>query len=337
MLGLVPWGALLACSFLLTGLIIYLVHASKAASQSIELLDLAQSENTGYPHRVRVFAGSYPATAGLASGAIVGAIFLALTRLRQKLAHEKNKGERVVLAQVGHQRRCQLAVVFVTLLTQLLFPPAERWGRFTFGLLHNLGILSFCVIFLPLLWFGLNVMFLCAWSMALWTLRDSAPSASIAMQQTPSTAPANISLLEAVQATNMVCPTGGCYNLNMYAWLESNACLCNQQLVAGMQDLSRDALASMVWALGGVGCLLFGALIASAQGAADLALLKADWNWGNTLGQLRGSPVRRPPMDPYDKSAYAMTPGDALPKRAMYPAHNQMGGYYIRSPAEYAE
>jgi len=77
-----------------TGLIIYLVHAKSAATKSIAVLDLIQSENIGYPHRVHVFAGSYAVTAGLAGGCVLGSIILALVRLRQKLAKEdKNAGE----------------------------------------------------------------------------------------------------------------------------------------------------------------------------------------------------------------------------------------------------
>ena len=88
--GLVPWGALFACSFLLTGLIIFLTHAKKAGSRSQYVLDLAQSDPSGlYPQRLRVFTGSYAVTAGLAAGCFVASVFLALFRLRQKLAVEK--------------------------------------------------------------------------------------------------------------------------------------------------------------------------------------------------------------------------------------------------------
>jgi hypothetical protein len=92
-LGLVPWGALIACSFLLTGLIIFLTHAKKAAERSLYVLELSGSDMTGvYPHRVNVFSGSYAVTAGLVSGCLVASIYLAIMRLRQKLNTEKNKG-----------------------------------------------------------------------------------------------------------------------------------------------------------------------------------------------------------------------------------------------------
>jgi hypothetical protein len=92
-LSLVPWGALIASSFLLTGLIIFLIHAKKAASRSLYVLELSDSDPTGlYPHRVRVFNGSYAVTAGLASGCLVASIYLAIVRLRQKLNAEKKKG-----------------------------------------------------------------------------------------------------------------------------------------------------------------------------------------------------------------------------------------------------
>jgi len=75
--------------------------------------------------------------------------------------------------------------------------------------------------------------------------------------------------------------------MNYFTWLESNACLCNQQLIAELQEASRAALSCVMWALAGVGCLLLGAFIASAQGSADLALLKSDWDWGNVVAQYR--------------------------------------------------
>ena len=92
-LGLVPWGALIACSFLLTGLIIFLVHAKNAADRSLYVLQLSGSDPTGlYPHRVKVFSGSYAVTAGLASGCLVASIYLAVVRLRQKINAEKKRG-----------------------------------------------------------------------------------------------------------------------------------------------------------------------------------------------------------------------------------------------------
>lgn len=123
-------------------------------------------------------------------------------------------------------------------------------------------------------------MFLSAWGMGLWTLRDSAKAASISMQQagTSGTGASNPNS-GSVQADNMVCPTVACFNLNYFVWLESNVCLCNQQLISSLQDGARLALAPLVWALAGLGCLLFGSLLATAQGAADLALMRADWKW----------------------------------------------------------
>lgn len=78
-----------------------------------------------------------------------------------------------------------------------------------FGMLFYLGVLGFCVILLPFIWFALNSMFLCAWGMALWTLRDSTSAASINMQQmNPSANLTNINLTQPIAASNMVCPSG---------------------------------------------------------------------------------------------------------------------------------
>lgn len=99
MLGLVPWGALIACSFLLTGLVIFLTHAKKAAERSLYVLELSDSDPKGvYPHRVNVFFGSYAVTAGLVSGCLVASMYLAIMRLRQKLNTEKKKGRSSALA-----------------------------------------------------------------------------------------------------------------------------------------------------------------------------------------------------------------------------------------------
>lgn len=92
-LGLIPWGALLAVSLMMTGLVMHLVNSKKTANNSLSLTKVTQSENVGYPYRLHVFSGSYAVTAGLAAGCIVASCILALVRLKQKLIHEeKNKG-----------------------------------------------------------------------------------------------------------------------------------------------------------------------------------------------------------------------------------------------------
>ena len=89
-LGLIPWAAILACSFLLTGLIIFLAHGKKAADKSKYVLQLANSDPNGlYAHRIYVFSDSFGATAILAALCLFGSMFLAIARLRQKLTHER--------------------------------------------------------------------------------------------------------------------------------------------------------------------------------------------------------------------------------------------------------
>lgn len=149
--------------------------------------------------------------------------------------------------------------------------------------------------------------------------------------------------------------------MNLFTWLESNMCLCNQQLLSELQDASRAALSAVVWSLGGIGCLMCGSFIAAAQGAADLALMRSDWAWADVVARMRSrqvcieaskrvpasisqcmltyaihivscrrSPARRAPLDMYSKDdAFALTPGEAVPKRGIYQTG---GGYYIRSP-----
>lgn len=56
------------------------------------MLNFVQSDDVGYPHRVHVFAGSYPVTAGLAGGCLLGSMVLAIIRLRQKLNKENKSG-----------------------------------------------------------------------------------------------------------------------------------------------------------------------------------------------------------------------------------------------------
>ena len=60
---------------------------------------------------------------------------------------------------------------------------AERWGKFKFRMAYFIGILAFLAIILPSIWFILNCMFLSAWGMGLYTLRDASSIASVNMQQ----------------------------------------------------------------------------------------------------------------------------------------------------------
>lgn len=125
----------------------------------------------------------------------------------------------------------------------------------------------------------------------------------------------------------------GCFNMAYYVWLDSVSCLCTQPLIADLQGAARDAVYSVVWSLGGTGALWFGSLLAAAQGAADLALLKAEWRAAAKPSRPQPSPSKRAPLD-----EYAVTPGTALPKRNLYQMNGYVGGgsgYYVRSPQPY--
>jgi uncharacterized membrane protein YfcA len=79
---------------MMTGLIIYLVHGKKAASKGSDLLALVESNGNGWAHRVKLFGGSYPVTAGLVGGCIIASVMISLLRLQQKLATvHKRKGQ----------------------------------------------------------------------------------------------------------------------------------------------------------------------------------------------------------------------------------------------------
>jgi hypothetical protein len=121
--------------------------------------------------------------------------------------------------------------------------------------------------------------------------------------------------------------------MGYYVWLESIACLCTQPLIADLQDAARNAVYSVVWSLGGAGALWFGALLAAAQGAADLALLKAEWRAAGKPSRPQPSPAKRAPLD-----EYAFTPGTAHQKKNFYQMNGYVGGgggYYVRSPQPY--
>lgn len=182
-----------------------------------------------------------------------------------------------------------------------------EWSKATYLSLRTLGVLALVSIVVPSVWFLLNVIFLAGWGVGLRTLRDGAMAAGVNMiRWTTDSAAADA--MQVVLATDMVCPSGtarvppcihpahqstrcghcvlstrfagdaaGCLNMSYYAWLESAACLCSQQLLVALQGAARTALTHNTWTLGGMGCLLVGSLIAAAQGAADVAMLGADW------------------------------------------------------------
>lgn len=85
-------------------------------------------------------------------------------------------------------------------------PPlnTERWGSVTFGFLHNFGILAFCAILLPTIWFTLNCVFLSAWGMGMYTLREAVTPASINMQQVDMS---KVKITKPVDGKDGVCPS----------------------------------------------------------------------------------------------------------------------------------
>lgn len=326
---------------LLSGLAIYMVHAAKASDAGAELLALVDATDVGYVHYASVFEGSYGTTCGFVAGCILASAFLALTRMHQKRAH-------------SDRRR-------------------EPWGRYTYTTLRVLSVLALLVIVMPVLWFLLNCMFLSGWGFGMWTLRDAAEAASINMARWSAAggkAPDGV-----VKAQDMVCPTRewarlnlcselqrcapnhfsptfppaaraeACFNLAYFAWLESGACLCTQALVVDLQDAAAAALYSIVWALGGVGCLWAGAMVAAVQGAADVALIAADWQWMEILkkriqASLAPSPARRQPSafrePPFEKPQNPTTGGGGggqLPYGAAYAQYNTNEFRYGGTPA----
>ena len=104
-----------------------------------------------------------------------------------------------------------------------------------------------------------------------------------------------------------------------------------------LQDAAAAALYSIVWALGGVGCLWAGAMVAAVQGAADVALIAADWQWMEILkkriqASLAPSPAHRQPSafrePPFEKPQNPPTTtgggggGGQLPYGAAYAQYN---------------
>ena len=79
------------------------------------------------------------------------------------------------------------------------------WGKYKYGFILTVCIISLILILLPAVWFTLNCMFLSAWSMGLYTLRESITSASITMQQADMS---SIITNAAVPAVDGVCPSG---------------------------------------------------------------------------------------------------------------------------------
>lgn len=191
---------------MLTGLIIFLVHAKAAASQSRQVLSLVQSATHGYPHLVTVYSGSYPVTAGLAGGCILASAFLALVRLRQKLIkRDSKKGGKPTLAQRVRHACCPPAP-----LTGCSPCPAE-WGKFKASLLSYLAVLAMLVIVLPSIWMLLNSLFVAAWGFGMWTLEDAATVAGVNMLRWnvgSSPADAVPDAMAVTQAKDMICPSG---------------------------------------------------------------------------------------------------------------------------------
>lgn len=114
-----------------------------------------------------------------------------------------------------------------------------------------------------------------------------------------------------------------------------------------LQDAAAAALYSIVWALGGVGCLWAGAMVAAVQGAADVALIAADWQWMEILkkriqASLAPSPARRQPSafrePPFEKPQNPTTGGPTtapaqLPYGAAYAQYNTNEFRYGGTPA----
>lgn len=111
-------------------------------------------------------------------------------------------------------------------------------------------------------------------------------------------------------------------------WLDSDYCLCTQPMLEAMQNAAGEALDCVAWSLGGVAALWFGALLAAAQGAADLALLKSEW-LAAAPRISRSSPIKRAPLD-----EYGHTPGNAKMNLYQVNGYGTGGGpgYYVRSP-----
>lgn len=73
--------------------------------------------------------------------------------------------------------------------------------------------------------------------------------------------------------------------MHFYPWLESEGCLCSNELIISLGDSSSAALTSVLWTLAAVGCLWVGALVAAIQATTDVSMISSDWQLITTMRQ----------------------------------------------------
>lgn len=124
--------------------------------------------------------------------------------------------------------------------------------------------------------------------------------------------------------------------MNYYSWMESTACLCSQALIVDLQEAAATALQAVLWTMGGVACLWFGALLASVQSAADFVLLTADYQYMRATRKRSSSGSPRRTYTDYLQSPPSMVKQQS----SAYQVYARSGGaatMYNRSPSGFLE
>ena len=280
-IAMVPWISLLACSFLIVGLGIFLVHGKKAGRKSQALLDAVNSQGRGLSDRIHLFHESYDVTAGFVGGCIVASLILALLRLKQKMRMAKGK---------SHSSKA-----FIT--TAFLF-----------------GVPSIVFLGICLVWFTLNAAYLSSWALGLSSLGKAMETASITIKEFGKNITSNskYSNIISVDQKTKTCPSAACFDLRYFPWLDSENCLCNQELLSSTQKDVDDLFNAVVWSLGAMGCLHFGALLGLLHCVADLIKIRLCWKSMKENSKM-ASPSKLQSMKDIN-TTYALTPGTALRK-----------------------
>lgn len=187
-MSFVPWGAILASAFLLTGIVLFAIHGKDASETSKQLFDMVSSGDTGYPKYFKSFDTNWIITIALSAGCIISSIFLALCRLDLKLRKD------------GSRRK-------------------DIWSPFRLNTTRFVGAFALLTLLATTAWLLLNGLLLTAWGWSMLTLRDASVPAImefnnyIKIDQT-----AEIAVLQ--PATNLLCPSRKLLYLFPFIYLE---------------------------------------------------------------------------------------------------------------------
>lgn len=304
--GMIPWMALISCSFSLIGLVIFLIHGKKAGTQSSDLLTSVNSQGHGFADRIRLFHESYSVTAGITGGCILSSSVMAVLRMQQKLRGNKKK-------KMASSRACARVAVLV-------------------------GAGSIVFLSGAIAWFTLNGAYLSSWALGLSSLNKAISASSLTMQKFGSEIAADPKFSEPVKVDKdtATCPSAACFDMRYFPWLDSASCLCNQQLLSSTKELVDSLFDSVVWTLAAMGCLHFGALLGLLQSIAAIILshvLLKTKNSENSKAMVFPSPSKGPTnLDLQKEISYALTPGTALKKPNIQQLKNGGGGYVSPYP-----